>query len=589
MHALPGVDGVPDRTTGAARQGSLAELTPLIDTTFVVVDLETTGLSPDRDRITEIGAVRARGGEVLAELRTFVQPEVPIPAGVTAITGITDADVAGAPTIAEALPVLLDFLGASVFVAHNAPFDLGFLVASARRLGLHPPRPVVLDTAVLARRLIRDEVRDLRLGTLARHLRAPAAPDHRALNDARATLHVLHALIERAGTSGATCLEDLLALCGPTGARTHRRIRLVQDAPSEPGVYRFVAADGTPLYIGKAGDLRRRLRSYFGQDTRRRIADLVAATDRVEWTTTPTELEAAVLELRALRSERPRYNVRSTRPDPGYRVTLTREAFPRLAITRGRPGAQTVALGPLTRSDAEDIVELLEDIFPLRPCRPRLRRTQDHPACVLKDLHRCAAPCDGTQTPAEYARIVAEVTAAMARPDLVLPDAQAHMTDQSAKGSFELAARQRDRLHALVRGYQAARRHAALAAVSVVLAREDADAVELVAIRDGRLHATLRTRPAQRDACARTLIAGLEDALAADPSPVDDLDRQETLLLERWWEQPQVIVLHAVGVFASVVAGSSMFAAASAQARGVERAMRGDDVVLARTKVRRRG
>jgi DNA polymerase-3 subunit epsilon len=270
-------------------------------------------------------------------------------------------------------------------------------------------------------------------------------------------------------------------------------------------------------------------------------------------------------------------------------VTLTREAFPRLAITRGQPAADAVALGPLVRSDAEAVVELLEELFPLRPCRPRLRRAQDNPACVLKDLHQCAAPCDGTQTPDAYAQVVTTVAAALDRPDLVLPEAHARMTDRSAKGSFELAARQRDRLHALVRGYEASRRHALLADVSAVLARDDAGAVELVAIRRGRLHATWRTRPHEREDRARALIADLDHALATPSPPADDgLDRAEALLLERWWQQPQVVVLYVVGTFASTVTGSSALTAAGVQLREVERAMRGDEVVLGRSKVRRR-
>jgi DNA polymerase-3 subunit epsilon len=365
----------PSAASSGVIQASFDDATPLIDTTFVVVDLETTGLSPERDRITEVGAVRARGGEVLAELRTFIRPGVPIPAAVTAITGITDADVAHAPDLATVLPTLVDFLGDAVFVAHNAPFDLGFLRAGAERLRLAPLRPRVIDTAVLARRLIRSEVRDVRLATLARHLRVPDAPDHRALNDARATLHVLHALIERAAAYGATSIEDLEQLCGPTGDRSHRRIALVADAPAEPGIYRFLAEDGTVLYVGKATDLRRRLRSYFGQDTRRRTADLVAATARVTWTVLPTEIEAAVREVRELQVSRPRYNRRSTRTDPGTTVTLTREPFPRLAIVRGAPDADTDGLGPIPRSAAERVVRAIESVVALRPCRTRLRRT----------------------------------------------------------------------------------------------------------------------------------------------------------------------------------------------------------------------
>ncbi len=293
---------------------------PLIGTTFVVVDLETTGLRPTVDRITEVGAVKVRGGEVLGELRTFVHPGRPIPAAVTAVTGITDAMVRGAPTIDQVLPSLRTFLGDAVFVAHNAPFDLGFLRAAVAEHGDGGHLdPVVVDTARLARRLLRDEVRDLRLATLARHLRSRTAPEHRALSDARATVDVLHGLIERAGTLGATTLEDLRDLARSTSDKRFRRISLVHDAPSNCGVYRFLDARGEVLYVGKATDLRTRLRSYFGQDRRRRIDDLIRETARVTWTPTATLIEAEVREVREIHRHLPRYNRRSKRtPAPAH-------------------------------------------------------------------------------------------------------------------------------------------------------------------------------------------------------------------------------------------------------------------------------
>jgi DNA polymerase-3 subunit epsilon len=586
----------------AGIQQSLADLTPLIDATFVVLDLETTGLSPDRDRITEVGAVRARGGDVEAELRTFVHPGVPIPAAVTAITGITDRDVADAPTIDTVLPMVLDFLGSAVFVAHNARFDLGFLRAAALRLGLPAPRPTVVDTAVLARRLIRDEVRDVRLGTLAQHLRAPVSPDHRALTDARATLHVLQALIERAGSLGATTLEDLVGLCGPTGDRSHRRIGLIRDAPSSPGVYRFFADDGTLLYVGKSGDLRRRLRSYFGQDTRRRTADLVAATARIEWTVTATELEASVLEVRELQEHRPRYNRRSTSPRSGVVVMLTDETFPRLSVVRERvptPGA----LGPTTRATAERVVTALESVLPLRPCRPRLRRAQDHDACILKDLHRCAAPCDGTQTPDAYAEVVAHARAALEDPGLVVPTLRERMHGLAREGAFERAAEAREELAATVRAYAASRRGRTLHGARLVLQRPlpvtDAtiaegrarrDRVELVALADGRLITTSVVTVGECAAEADRL-AGLltgPDPLTAEELPGPP-DREELALVSAWCETSDVTIRHIDGTFASPVRGGAILREVEQELRRAERAVRGDEAVLQGHKVRRNG
>jgi DNA polymerase-3 subunit epsilon len=299
-------------TDVGAVQPSLDALgTALIDTTFVVLDLETTGLSPEADRVTEIGAVKVRGGDVLGEFQTLVHPGRPVPPAITAVTGITDAMLRDAPTISAVLPTLLGFLGDAVLVAHNAGFDVSFLRAAVARHRGDRFEPVVVDTARRARRLLRDEVRDRRLATLARHLRSRTVPDHRALTDARATVDVLHGLIERAGSYGATTLEDLRDLARSTSEPAYRRIGLVKQAPRACGVYRFLDARGEVLYVGKATDLRSRLRTYFGQDPRRRVADLVRETAEVVWQVTPTRLEAEVFHwlVRSIRCEYTPWNL----------------------------------------------------------------------------------------------------------------------------------------------------------------------------------------------------------------------------------------------------------------------------------------
>ena len=187
---------------------------PLVRTTFVVLDLETSGGAPHLGaHITEIGAVKVRGGEVLGKFQTFINPGTPIPLFITALTGITDEMVAESPRIAEVLPMLLEFLGPeteTVFVAHNAPFDLSFLKAAARENDYNWPKFTVIDTAKLARRVLsRDEVINCKLGTLADFFNTSVSPTHRALDDALATVDVLHALIGRVGSLGITTLEEL--------------------------------------------------------------------------------------------------------------------------------------------------------------------------------------------------------------------------------------------------------------------------------------------------------------------------------------------------------------------------------------------
>jgi len=187
----------------------------LSETIFVVLDLETTGAAPTQGNgITEIGAVKVRAGEVLGEFSTFINPGIPLPDYITSLTGITDQMLQGAPSITEVFPSFLEFLGShheTFIVAHNAPFDLGFIKAGAKTAGHAWPTFSVLDTVSLARLLVSyEEVINYKLGTLAKFFNTETAPNHRALDDARATVEVLHGLIERLGGHDVTTVENLI-------------------------------------------------------------------------------------------------------------------------------------------------------------------------------------------------------------------------------------------------------------------------------------------------------------------------------------------------------------------------------------------
>jgi len=159
---------------------------------IVVVDVETTGWLADAARITEIGAVRLSPAAPLSEFAVLVNPGVPIPPDISALTGITDEMVAHAPPIGDVLPVFLEFARDSVMVAHNAPFDIGFLAAASEECGIPWPSRAVIDTAVLSRIVLApDEVPDHKLATLSGHFATRTGPCHRALADAKATAGVL--------------------------------------------------------------------------------------------------------------------------------------------------------------------------------------------------------------------------------------------------------------------------------------------------------------------------------------------------------------------------------------------------------------
>lgn len=189
----------------------------LID--FVIVDVETTGWTPEEAAITEIGAVRVSGGQVYGQFSCLVNPGTPIPASVAALTGIDDALVAAAPPLHTVLPAFLAFAHDCVLTAHNAPFDLSFLTAACQVTGTPWPGFRVLDTADLARRVLgEDEVPDCKLATLAAFFHAKTLPVHRALPDALATADVLTGLLHRLAASGVATLAE--AGCGYTGLST---------------------------------------------------------------------------------------------------------------------------------------------------------------------------------------------------------------------------------------------------------------------------------------------------------------------------------------------------------------------------------
>jgi DNA polymerase III epsilon subunit family exonuclease len=342
----------------------------LENATYVVVDLETTGLRPGESGICEIGAVRLCGFEVEAEFETLVDPGLPIAAGASAVTGLRNEHLRGAPRPPEAVRSFLSFAGDAVLVAHNARFDLAFLDRETERLtGSRIGSPVV-DTVRLARRLLAGRVSGFGLGQLAWFLGTSERPCHRALPDARATAELLLALIGLAQERGARTVADLSELAATRTRRLLDKRHLAFGAPTRPGVYLFLGRNDQVLYVGRARDLRARLRSYFRSDRQRPAVEAaVAAAERIEWRVTGSELEAALEELRLIRELRPPGNARVSRPERF--VWLRQRGDSVVASTRPSP------VGPLrSRRTAQLAARVLSPEELERPAAalPRLQR-----------------------------------------------------------------------------------------------------------------------------------------------------------------------------------------------------------------------
>jgi DNA polymerase III subunit epsilon len=443
-----------------AAQTTLQDGVPLSEVTFCVLDLETTGGSPTESRITEVGAVKVRGGERIGVLQTLVHPGIPIPPFITHLTGIDEVAVAGAPTIREVLPTLDEFARGCVFVAHNARFDFSFVNAELQAHGypLLPGPPVC--TARLARRVVWPDVPNVRLQTLAQYFRTAVRPTHRALADAEATAEVLHGLLDLGGRLGILTLGDLYLAVTARGRPNYGKIRLADDLPTAPGVYLFKGRDGRVLYVGKSKNLRSRVKSYFYGDERKQIEDLLAETHGVEGVACGSELEALVVEARLIRAHEPKYNRRGkTWRRYAYLRIDAAEAYPRIKVVR-EPSGDGAFLGPFANAaQARLAKEALEDVVPIRRCTRAMRAATRFAPCALADIGRCAAPCDGRIDPERYGELVRGLLSSLSTPAGLLGALEERMDDLARQERFEEAALARDRIRALAEALRRERTH----------------------------------------------------------------------------------------------------------------------------------
>lgn len=531
----------------------------LFETTLVVVDLETTGGSATDDRITEIGAVKIRGGEVIGEFATLVDPERSIPPQIVSLTGITEAMVFAAPPIAQVLPSFIEFARGSILVAHNARFDMTFLRQNALRLHLDWPFTATLCTVTMARRILsRQEAPTVRLSALADLFDVSVRPTHRALDDARATVEVFHHLLERVGNQGIQSYRELTRYLPRTDPRLRAKRHLADHLPARPGVYLFRGPSGEVLYVGTATDLRRRVRSYFtGADPRRRISEMVMLATGVDYVECAHALEAGVRELRLLSAHAPAYNKRSTQPFRGWWVTVSAERFPRLRVTRS-PG--DVSLGPVpNRTTATAIADTISRAAGLRTCTTRLSGSATHHWCRTPEdggspVGGCAAADTRPQTVPDYLpRVTATVDLLTGQRDDLLDTLTGRLERLSAAHMFETAARHRDRVAATIDNLARCQRLTALCSIAqLVVARgNDSGGWEIAVIRHGRLAAAgVAARGVAPMPVVDILVASAETVVAADAGPLLGAPAEEAALLYRWVTDSGSRIVSATDAFA---------------------------------------
>jgi DNA polymerase-3 subunit epsilon len=475
----------------------------IADATFVVTDIETTGLSAERDRITEVACVYVVGGEIAEERRTLVNPERFIPQAIQEMTGISNAMTLGAPKGAEIFPVIREWFPAeTTFAAHNAPFDFNFLQASFRRHGVEALATRPLCTARMARRILPAR-KSWSLAHLAAYFGVKVRGRHTALGDARATVEVLLDLLEiLQGEHNVESVADVISFqyrnvgsLGKPTAKGKALAPLLSELPHRPGVYRMIDRRGDVIYIGKAKSLRDRVSSYFrpGSDHTAKIREMVRRVHTIETEETGSDLAALLLESKLIKRHQPKYNTLQKRIRSFAFVRLDmNDRFPTVSMVREVEADGAEYFGPFAgRSSAEALIEIIQDVFHLRKCEGPLEPSLRTIPCLYHQMHRCGAPCALLESPQEYAVEVGRLREFLSGSEMgILTLVEEKMRAHAEALEFEEAAALRDRMTEMQKIFQRKQRIADSVNtnnVVIVLPSTEAGKVEVFMIRFGRL------------------------------------------------------------------------------------------------------
>ena len=521
---------------------------------YVVVDVETTGLRPARQRVIEIAAIRFRGGTEVGRVETLLNPGRRLPKYIVEMTGIRDEDLANAPRFGDIARDVLDLIGSTLVVGHNVGFDFGFLNAELKLAGQPALVNESIDTLGLAMSLLTG-LRKPNLASVAQALGVPPVGRklHRAGADAVLTAEVARRLVGLAQERGARSVDALKAMGARRPAREKEKIgrgravldrSLLADVPRVPGVYLMRDAFDQIIYVGKAKNLRDRVASYYSQPLgyTRKMDGLLESLTRIEIEVVGSELEALLLEAQLIRRYQPRYNtaLRSSERYPYIRVDVA-NAWPRITLAKSRKEDGARYFGPFRNtSGARKTVDLINRVVPLRTCSRSFKDARSYGSpCLELDLGRCLGPCVGRADRETYAGLVHDATRFLDGRDEALYEILWRGLEEAAeKLDFERAARLRQDLlqvTSVVGAQRRLREAAETQTLVLVLPSAAPGARELMLVVGGRLWAQLRAFPDDGEAGIADRLGlawgrlGERGALRIDHDSLD-----ETHILNRW-------------------------------------------------------
>ena len=437
----------------------------IFDTTFIVCDVETTGLSPVFNRITEIALIKVRNGEIIDKFSSLINPQQHIPREITNLTGISNEDVMNKPKFADVADEIVSFMdqtegGADVFTGHNVGFDYKFLTHSFNRIN-KPFDLKTLCTCKLARRMLK-RLRSKSLINVASYYGINFKRYHRAYDDALATAKILLNFLETLSEEYEyESINEILKFQNckiyneENKSPVLKRLKIsLKDFPKLPGVYFMKAKDGEILYIGKAKNLRERLSSYFRHNSElpKKLRRLLSNIASVEYEVTNSELSALILESKLIKQNKPRFNsaIKRFRFHPFLKIDVQNN-FPRIEKVYEIENDGANYYGPF--QSGMTVNKLMKDIneeFKLRKCDYKnLKPAKDHSTCMYFEMHKCNAPCNFSQPKKEYEEEVIKVHNFITSFEKNSAQRlyEIRMNEFSEKLEFERAAFVRDRLH----------------------------------------------------------------------------------------------------------------------------------------------
>ena len=367
---------------------------------YVLLDLETTGATPLKDRITEIALIRFENGHEVDRWQTLVNPQTNIPDFIQSLTGITNEMVEDAPTFKQVAGELLDYLEDAVMCAHNVRFDHGFLKAEFKRIGI-TLKQKVLCTVKLSRKLY-PQYKSHGLSAIIERHNLNCTQRHRAMGDVEVMAQFIELAKEELGLEALQ--EAVFSLSKKTSLPSGLDENLIDDIPETPGVYLFYGENNLPLYIGKSVNLRARVMSHFSSDhSSTKEMRISQEIKHIEWIETAGEFGALLLESRLVKERQPIYNRQLRRERQLCAWQLADSAESNLLLTLVREDEITPEnLGTLfgtfrSKSQAIEVLRKIAEEHAL--CLKALGLEAGKGACFRSQIKRCKGVCCGKESP----------------------------------------------------------------------------------------------------------------------------------------------------------------------------------------------